>query len=252
MTALVLAAMALPGACTKPKPSDGAPAERGAVPSATTVPASPGPGPGGAAGRFGSSAEPARLEGAGGAGGGPIARAAATDDQPVPPIARPHALGERIESVLFDFRVKDLRACGAGAPAAKPASPSPAPAAGEPTQLGAFVSIVAKLNNFSISPRDLTLETPGMVLRAQFPAASPIPRCAPALPVTIVKRGQTTEGVAEFKIPPGFPARGEIPRLVYRPTRWGGADPVEVNLPACLADCPQLAAPPKVHRRDRR
>ncbi len=147
------------------------------------------------------------------------------------------AVGAWAETAMYRFRVAAVRDCGRG-PATQAAT-----FAGEARRLGARVEISARTSEVSVSPRDLTIESGGVVFRGLLPAQAPKPPagCAPLLAQPGLRRGETATGVVLFEVPADFTfAPGNV-ALAYRPTRWGGAAQVQVALPDCLPTCAPAA-----------
>jgi hypothetical protein len=134
--------------------------------------------------------------------------------------------GDWVASDVYDFKLEGLRPCGRAAQ----------------KHLGATVSIKAKVDELAISPRDVTIDSAGVIFQAEFPAAATAAGCESALPLRQLRRGQSVTGVVVFKIPDDFTPEPKSPKLVYRPTRWGGAGRVQVSVPDCLHRCTGLAA----------
>jgi hypothetical protein len=159
--------------------------------------------------------------------------------------ARGSASGDHVDSGLFKLRLEGLRNCNVATTATAPVvgkSAAPGAAGGQPAQLGVAVAIEAKIDQFSISPRDLTLEADGLVLRGAFPAKSPIPGCAPLLPIKLLKRGEVGRGLVIFDVPPDFRSEARAVTLAYRPTRWGGTKPATLSLPGVSGELSARAA----------
>jgi hypothetical protein len=164
--------------------------------------------------------------------------AAAVVPPPAPPAPPPElAVGAWAETAMYRFRVVALRDCGRGAAA------QAATFAGEARRLGARIELSAKASELSVSPRDLTIESGGVVFRGLLPAQAPrLPAgCAPLLGHPSLRRGATATGVVLFEVPADFSFAPGSVVLAYRPTRWGGAAQVQVALPDCLPSCAPAA-----------
>jgi hypothetical protein len=126
--------------------------------------------------------------------------APAAAEQPAPVLAA----GAWAETELFRFRVTELRRCR--------------------TKLVLSVQVQARHDLF-VSPRDLALERAGVVHTSELEAA---PGCGRPLRPRSLRSGQNASGVVVFAIPEEE-ARGS--RVVFAPTRWGGAPRVTVAMP---------------------
>lgn len=143
-------------------------------------------------------------------------------------------LGLWMEGNIYRLKAEDVRRCHADAVAAG------APAA--PMRLGVRVHITSKLESLLVAPRDLTLESEGVIFQAKV-SDKPIPGCAPLLVPRELRWGKTASGIAVFELPAGFKFDVKGPTLAYQPTRWGGAKRTEVRLPACFPDCAKPEKP---------
>jgi hypothetical protein len=150
----------------------------------------------------------------------------------VPPAPRPAAVGEWIDGGSLRFRVDAVKRCGAGA-ASRPGESRQA------STLVAFaVRIVAGRGEIFVSPRDVTLESGGVILQTENSSTTQQrPQCAPTLSPRRLPARQTASAVVLFEISPEFQAGQGPIILAYRPTRWGGSRRLEVEIPTCLDRC---------------
>jgi hypothetical protein len=164
-------------------------------------------------------------------------RAAADDDPDVHSDPGPAAIGSWLEGNGFRFRVEVIRDCGQLARDAGSASLH---------LLAVEMRIVAGQKEVFVSPRDVTLESGGVILQVENRAAPVGKSCGPQWTSRRLPPRGTLRGVLLFAVPPDFGASGRDPILAYRPTRWGGAGRLEVRVPACLGHCaPPVAAKPQ-------
>jgi hypothetical protein len=176
----------------------------------------------------------------------------ARDDlTPAPAVRKTAGLREWADSGLLRFRVDAITSCGVvtgagnqggsgGTPDAGTAaigrSTSPRPPA---VRLGVSVQIIAGGDEIFVSPRDVTLESGGVILQSSDPN-TPLGRgCVPALRAQRVGARKSARGLVLFDVSPEFRATAATMILAYRPTRWGGAGRLEVKLPGCLEACKQ-------------
>jgi hypothetical protein len=103
------------------------------------------------------------------------------------------------------------------------------------------IRIVVGQREVFASPRDVTLESGGVILQSENHAAPVGKSCGPQWTPQRLSPRRTLRGVLLFAVPPDFGTSGKDPILAYRPTRWGGAGRLEVRVPACLDRC---TAPP--------
>jgi len=144
-------------------------------------------------------------------------------------------LGSWLEGNGFRFRVDAIRSCGQQlVQGARSAS----------LQLLAFeIRIVVGQKEVFASPRDVTLESGGVILQPEIHPSSVGKSCGP--PQWTAQRllpRRSLRGVLMFAVPPDFSASGKDLILAYRPTRWGGAGRLQVRVPACLDRCAQPPA----------
>lgn len=168
-----------------------------------------------------------------------LARPAAADDHPDAGVAE---IGTWLEGNGFRFRVDSIRECGQ----------QPAAGAGSASLhlLALEIRIVAGQKEVFVSPRDVTLESGGVILEVENRAASVGKSCGPQWTAQRLSPRRSLRGVLLFAVPPDFGASGRDPILAYRPTRWGGAGRLEVRVPACLGHCaPPAAAKPRPETR---
>src|SRR4029077_468094 len=116
--------------------------------------------------------------------------------------------GAWVDADVYQLKVEGLRECGRAEALAR---------------LGVVVRIQAKVGDVPVSPRDMTLESGGIIFRGQLPSAPPVAGCTPALPARVLKKDEAVVGHVVFELPAAFKPAAGSPRLVYRPTRWGGA-----------------------------
>lgn len=167
-----------------------------------------------------------------------LSRQAVADDHPD---AGPAAIGSWLEGNGFRFRVDAIRDCG-----------QPAPDAGSASLhlLAVEIRIVAGQKEVFVSPRDVTLESGGVILQVENRAAPVGKSCGLQWTAQRLPPRRTLRGVLLFAVPPDFNASGRDPILAYRPTRWGGAGRLEVRLPGCLGHCARpVAAKPRPETR---
>jgi hypothetical protein len=145
------------------------------------------------------------------------------------PGSGPAQLGSWLEGSGFRFRVDAIRDCGQQlARGARSAS----------LHLLAFeIRIVVGEKEVFASPRDVTLESGGVILQPENYAAPVGKSCGPQWTPQRLSPHRTLRGLLPFAVPPDFGASGKDPILAYRPTRWGGAGRLEVRVPACLDRC---------------
>ena len=132
--------------------------------------------------------------------------------------APPASKGSWLEGNIYRFRLDDVRTC------TPPAPPAVA-------RIGAVVRVTSKLDELMVAPRDVKLESGGVILESAIsPQASAA--CAPLLTPKSLRAGKSTDGVVVFDIPPGFNPEHRPVKVTYQPTRWGGAKRVEAVLSA--------------------
>jgi hypothetical protein len=111
------------------------------------------------------------------------------------------------------------------------------------------IRIVVGQKEVFASPRDVTLESGGVILQSENPATSVGKSCSPQWTPQRLSPRRVLRGLLLFAIPPDFGASGKDPILAYRPTRWGGAGRLEVRVPACLDRCAPPPARPSSRSR---
>jgi hypothetical protein len=166
-------------------------------------------------------------------------RAALADEHPDEPRdLAPVAIGTWLEGSGFRFRVDAIRECGQQrADAARSASLH---------LLAIEIRIVAGPKEVFVSPRDVTLESAGIILQSENRAAPVGKSCGPQWNAQRLAPRRTLRGVLLFAVPPDFGASRKDLILAYRPTRWGGAGRLEVRVPGCLDHCgPPIATKPR-------
>lgn len=160
-----------------------------------------------------------------------LPRQAAADDHPDAGVAE---VGSWLEGNGFRFRVDSIRDCGQQlAPGTRSASLH---------LLALEMRIVAGPKEVFVSPRDVTLESGGVILQVENHAAPVNKSCGPQWTAQRLSPRRTLRGVLLFAVPPDFGGSGRDPILAYRPTRWGGAGRLEVRVPSCLGHCSPPAA----------
>jgi hypothetical protein len=142
------------------------------------------------------------------------------------------AIGEWAIASQYDFRVIKVRRCGAEPQAKQPG----------PLHLGVQVEVKAKVHEVIASSRDVTLERDGVILQSEL-KPEPGAACTPLLEPKLLDRGQSATGFVVFEVPEEAFARSA--KLAFKPTRWGGAPRVQVDVPECLDRCEPLGSPGK-------
>lgn len=172
-----------------------------------------------------------------------LSRRAAGDDHPdVHSDAGPAAIGSWLEGNGFRFRVEAIRDCGQ--------QPARDTRSASLHLLAVEIRIVAGQKDVFVSPRDVTLESGGVILQVENRVAPVGKSCGPQWTAQRLSPRRTLHGVLLFAVPPDFSASGRDPILAYRPTRWGGAGRLEVRVPGCLGHCaPPVAAKPRPETR---
>jgi len=148
---------------------------------------------------------------------GPPAPAAAADpatDEASPPASK----GTWLEGNIYRFRLDDVRRC-------------PPPAVPGGARIGAVVRVTSKVDEVFVAPRDVKLESGGVILESAILQKAP-DGCGPLLAAKSMRAGKTNDGVVAFDIPPGFNPDNRPVKITYQPTRWGGAKRVEALLPS--------------------
>ncbi len=143
-------------------------------------------------------------------------------------------LGLWMEGNIYRLKVEDVRRCQVDVDAAGSVP--------RQMRLGVRVQITSKFDSLLVAPRDLTLESEGVIIQAKL-ADKPIAGCAPLLGIKELRRGKSATGIAVFELPADFKFDVRGPTLGYQPTRWGGAKRTEVRLPACFPDCGKAEKP---------
>jgi hypothetical protein len=119
------------------------------------------------------------------------------------------ALGDRLEGDVYYFQLRSLRTCD---PEGKVA--------------GVEVEIEAK-SKLALNPRDVVIGKGGIQFKSNLDFERKLPGCTPLLKVSILQKGQVARGFVLYDLP----ARpGDDLRLIYQPTRWGGAGHVTAAL----------------------
>ena len=143
----------------------------------------------------------------------PAAAAEAEPDAASPPPSK----GSWLEGNIYRFRLDDVRKC-----------PPPSVAGG--ARIGAVVRVTSKVDEVFVAPRDVKLESGGVILDSAILGKAP-GGCGPLLTPKSLRAGKTADGVVVFDLPPGFNPEGRPVKITYQPTRWGGARRVEALLP---------------------
>jgi len=150
----------------------------------------------------------------------PIARALPEPPAAPPPTvaeadaaALPASRGTWLDATIYRFRLDDVRSC------------SP-PATDGASRIGAVVRVTSNIDGLLVAPRDVKLESGGVILDSVI-APKAAAGCAPPLAPRSLRAGKTAEGVVVFDVPPGFNIEHRPVRITYQPTRWGGARRVE-------------------------
>jgi hypothetical protein len=169
-----------------------------------------------------------------------------------------------LEGGFYKFRLDAVKHCGAspalsqqgrdGGPLASDDGTAPSAAGwrGGASWVGALVRVTADVKETFVSPRDLTLQRGGVILRAKYGDVPLLRGCQPLLQQNELRAGHEARGFALFEVPAHFRAKSPAPIvLAYQPTRWGGAKRVEIALDSCFDACgaedtkPQDSAPHK-------
>ena len=143
----------------------------------------------------------------------PSAAAEADSEATNPPPAK----GSWLDGNIYRFRLDDVRRC-------------PPPAVGSGARIGAVVRVASKIDEVFVAPRDVKLESGGVILDSAILDKAPA-GCGPLLAPKSLRAGKTTDGVVVIDLPPGFNPEGRPVKITYQPTRWGGARRVEALLP---------------------
>jgi hypothetical protein len=145
---------------------------------------------------------------------GAIPQAELHGDQPTP--ARETAavkysgdVGERLEGDVYFFQVHSLKTCDAAGKVA-----------------GIEVEIEAK-SKLSVSPKDVVIGKGGIRFTASLDFKRNLPGCTPQLEISALKRGEKVRGYVLYDLP--WRPTDDL-RLIYQPTRWGGAGYVTAPL----------------------
>lgn len=165
---------------------------------------------------------------ASGSGSGMLNSKPEVEAAPPPEPNQVAIMGDWIEASLYRFKATTIQRC-----AKLPATSGKAASDAGSIRLGITVAIASKVDPFLSSPHDLTLDHDGVLLEAELKANPP---CGSALPTKQLHAGETAQGVVVFTLPDLAFSKGL--KLHFKPTRWGGAPPVSVNIPECLDACP--------------
>jgi hypothetical protein len=136
----------------------------------------------------------------------------ATDEASPPP-----SKGTWLEGNIYRFRLDDVRTC-------RP----PAVAGG--ARIGVVVRVTSKVDEVLVAPRDVKLQSGGVILDSAIMTKAP-DGCGPLLAPKSMRAGKTNDGVVVFDVPPEFNPDHRPVKVTYQPTRWGGAKRVEALLP---------------------
>jgi hypothetical protein len=134
-------------------------------------------------------------------------------DEASPPASK----GTWLEGNIYRFRLDDVRKC----------SP-PAVAGG--ARIGVVVRVTSKVDEVFVAPRDVKLQSGGVILDSAIVTKAP-DGCGPLLAPKSMRAGKTNDGVVVFDVPPEFNPENRPVKITYQPTRWGGAKRVEAVLP---------------------
>jgi hypothetical protein len=137
----------------------------------------------------------------------------AATDEATPPASK----GTWLEGNIYRFRLDDVRKC-----------PPPAVAGG--SRIGAVVRVTSKIDEVFVAPRDVKLESGGVILDSAIVTKAP-DGCGPLLAPKSLRAGKTADGVVVFDVPPEFNPDHRPVKITFQPTRWGGAKRVEALLP---------------------
>jgi hypothetical protein len=176
---------------------------------------------------FGAAACSTKPEPPGGDKPVPRALASTGPKKPVPPVNMPGAIpqaelhgdqpvaaretatvkysgnvGERLEGDVYFFQVHSLKTCDA---------------AGKVAGVEVEIEATSKL---SVNPRDVVIGKGGIRFTASLDVKRELPGCTPLLPISVLQKGQKARGYVLYDLP-SRPT--DDLRLVYQPTRWGGA-----------------------------
>ena len=145
----------------------------------------------------------------------PPAAAEAAPDAAGPPPSK----GTWLEGNIYRFRLDDVRKC------------APPPTLPGAARIGAVVRVTSKVDEVFVAPRDVKLESGGVILDSAILEKAP-DGCGPLLAPKSLRAGKTADGVVVFDVPPDFNPEGRPVKITYQPTRWGGARRVEAVLPS--------------------
>ena len=129
----------------------------------------------------------------------------------------PASKGTWQEGNIYRFRLDDVRKC------------SPTAVAGG-ARIGVVVRVASKVDEVFVAPRDVKLESGGVILDSAIVTKAP-DGCGPLLAPKSMRAGKTNDGVVVFDVPPEFNPDHRPVKITYQPTRWGGAKRVEALLP---------------------
>ena len=117
--------------------------------------------------------------------------------------------GERLEGDVYYFQLRSLKTCDS-----------------EGKVAGVEVEIEAK-SKLSVTPRDVVIGKGGIQFSSSLDFERKLPGCTPLLKISTLQKGQVARGFVLYDLP----ARpGDDLRLVYQPTRFGGAGYVTAPL----------------------
>jgi hypothetical protein len=137
----------------------------------------------------------------------------AATDEASPPASK----GTWLDGNIYRFRLDDVRKC-----------PPSAVAGG--VRIGAAVRVTSKVDEVFVAPRDVKLESGGIILDSAIMTKAPN-GCGPLLAPKSMRAGKTNDGVVVFDVPPEFNPDHRPVKITFQPTRWGGARRVEAVLP---------------------
>lgn len=134
----------------------------------------------------------------------------------------------KAEGNRFQLQLVQLARCQ---PPAGPADP-------HRSWVGVSVEVRSKTRGLFVTPRDFSLEKQGIVLAPRHINPPLLQRCLPLLRPKQIDAGQEPlRGFVLFEVPTRLRQDDKPLTLAYRPTIWGGAQRLEITIPACLDEC---------------
>jgi hypothetical protein len=134
--------------------------------------------------------------------------------------------GAWLEGARYGLRIEGVRGCAAG----------PRPPSGK-MWVGAEAHVRTKDEGLFVTARDFSLQRGGVILQARYVELPLLQRCLPLLQPSRLRARQSARGFVLFELPVAWTAAREPFVLVYRPTRWGGAQRIEARIAPCLDAC---------------